>query len=119
MAVGDTHDAPYGVDWSCGNSIEDPPRGYYPRTADGTVDYSKRLRWIDAFPDDPEDNTGWFVEMPREAGYGYFHGKPGHAGIEDVIPGPVVGLEAKAEGKASLKSKIARALKINYILGRK
>lgn len=119
MAVGDVYDARYGVDWADGNSQVDPPRGYYPRLADGSVDHSVRLRWVDATPDDPEDNTGYFVVMAREAGYGYFHGRDGELGVEDIAPGPVAPLAAQVEGRASLASRMARALRINYVLRRK
>jgi hypothetical protein len=112
--VGKVFDPVHGVSWSDGNSEEDLPRGYYPIKSDGSVDTRKRLRWVDDAFGDPDDGSGHFEEMPRDAGVGYFHGAHEHEVDANVVP-----LEARVKGKPTLGAKIARALKIRYILGGK
>ena len=100
--VGDRYDPEYGVTWYDGNAPDGPPRGYYPRWADGGENLRIRLRWVDDAPTNPEDGSGHFEVMPTEAGYGYFHGKGGgvSGGMTGTIaPGPTVDLEAHAKGR--------------------
>lgn len=101
--------------WYDGND-EDVPRGFYPQNADGSIDFSTRLRWIDETPDDPDQNIGHFEVMRPEAGFGYSH-RSAHGG--DLPEGTVVPLEAHAKGKAGLGARLLRALRINYIVGRR
>jgi hypothetical protein len=126
VAVGDRFEPKHGVIWSDGNSPDDLPRGYYPLTKDHAsldkggvfyagVDTSTRLRFVDDTPDNPDDNSGHYEVMPREAGVGYFHGR---ADGSPPPPERPVQLAAKVEGKAGLGARLAKALKINYLIGR-
>lgn len=111
--------------WSDGNSPDDLPRGYYPLEEGHAVaekggqfyagvDTSTRLRFVDDTPDNPDDASGHFEVMPREAGVGYFHAR---ADGSPPPPERPVALAAKVEGKAGLWAQVAKALRINYIVG--
>jgi hypothetical protein len=123
MAVGDRFEPEHGrPSWSDGNeepSPENPeplPKGYYPLNADGTVDEAVRLRWVDDFPDDDEDNRGHFEEMPREAGRGYYHGrKDGPDYPED---GPTAELAADVHGEARTQAQVPRR-GLRYQIGKR
>lgn len=109
--------APDRVCFCSGNDHQGPPRGFYPMITGTEPDFDLRLRWVDDAPDNPEDFRGHFEVMPREAGYGYFHGA---RSSENPLPeGEVVALTADVRGKASAGARIARRAKtvIRYIIG--
>jgi len=131
VAIGERYDVEERPLWSDGNeppSAANPnplPRGYYPVRADGTIDTKTRLRWVDGAPGNPDDGTGWFEEMPREAGYGYYHGAytgggGGGGSLGVIAPGPVAPLQAIVEGTAETDATEKDAspwARIRYFLG--
>jgi hypothetical protein len=133
--VGEPFDPVYGVTWCDGNANDGPPRGYYANvegpspSGDAETDYAVRLRWVDDAPGNPEDGSGHFEVMPREAGYGYYHGVGGSAasggalGVSAPVPVPVkiVPLEASVEGKAKTAAAAEPSIgtKIRYLLNGK
>lgn len=122
MAVGDRYEPEHGrPSWSDGNeepsalNPEPLPKGYYPLNEDGSVDTSVRLRFVDDFPDDPDDNRGHFEEMPREAGRGYYHGRKDGP---DYPEGETVALEADVRGRSKTQAEVPEK-RLTYRLGRK
>lgn len=119
--IGAPYHPEYGVSWSDGNeppSKQNPnplPRGYYPVKKDGSIDTKVRLCFVDDAPGDPEDASGHFEVMPREAGYGYFHKASDGSRPSE---GSVAPLEAHAGGGATIGAKVKEKLvRITYYFG--